>query len=264
MPLRSKRWSGAPGPGADLKSIGRLHLKARQIADAQALAQRSFDIQEKGALPEPKRAVEALLIVAACQLETDHPADASKTLRRAAALDTENARTLLLLGIASFDQNENPAAIEYLGHSCCASDANNPETFNYLGIARSQLGQPVDAERSLTKALELAPDYSVAHFNLTVIYATLNPPKIDLARARLAMPRVKNWRSVWSKPIDPPGTAGSSIVAVASAPSRCCIIKHNRNRGGDGSSPFLGLIRSTLGGTSRPRTGVWTFLPANR
>ena len=120
-----------------LNRLADLHLKARQIADAQAFAQRSLEIQEKAELPEPKRAIEALQIIAACQLETDHPADASKTLRRAAALDTENARTLLLLGIASFDQNEFPTALEYLGHSARV-DGNNPETFNYLGITQSQ------------------------------------------------------------------------------------------------------------------------------
>lgn len=47
---------------------------------------------------------------------------------------------------------------------------NDPISYNYLGIAYSQLGNPAEAIRSYEKAVDLNPNYAAAYLNLAVHY----------------------------------------------------------------------------------------------
>jgi Flp pilus assembly protein TadD len=155
------------------------------LADAQrALAARRFDEAEKKlteVLRLDDKNVETLQRLAAAQLEQSRPKDAEANLKKALEQRPSDARSLLLMGIAEFDQDKFDDALNYLSRSA-QSDAQNPETQNYLGITLSQKGQRAAAETALRKAIQLSPSYSSAHYNLAVIYATQTPPFTELAR----------------------------------------------------------------------------------
>src|SRR4029079_8639669 len=89
--------------------------------------------------------------------------------------------SLLLMGIAKFDQDKFDEAFDNLSRSAQA-DPLNAETQNYLGITLSQKGQRAAAETALRKAVQLSPNYKEAHYNLAVVYATQQPPLTELAR----------------------------------------------------------------------------------
>jgi tetratricopeptide (TPR) repeat protein len=163
-----------------LDRLADLYVKSGQCAEAQPLAERSLTLQEKQGL-DSKRAIETLQRIAGCQLELGHAPEALATLERANALDAKNARTLLMRGIAHFDQNDFEHALEDLNRSI-ETDPTNAEAFNYLGITQSQRGQPDLALKALYHAVELSPQYTSAHYNLAVVYATRTPPNGDLAR----------------------------------------------------------------------------------
>ena len=61
-------------------------------------------------------------------------------------------------------------------------DPEDARTQNYLGIALSQKGLRKPAETALRRAVLLQPGYGEAQNNLAVIYATQEPPFLELAR----------------------------------------------------------------------------------
>jgi Flp pilus assembly protein TadD len=155
------------------------------LAEAQrAFSARRFDEAEKKyleALQFDDKNVSTLQRLAAAQLEQSRPKDAESTLKRALEQNPREARTLLLMGIAKFDQDKYEEAFDHLSRSA-AIDPQNPETQNYLGITLSQKGQRAAAETALRKAIQLSPSYASAHYNLAVVYATQQPPFLELAR----------------------------------------------------------------------------------
>ncbi len=155
------------------------------IADAErAFSERRFDEAEKKyqeVLKLDDKNVLTLANLAASQVEQSRFTEAEVNLRKALELDDENAHCLSLLGILKFRQEKYDEALDALSRSA-QLDAKNPETQNYLGITLSQKGQRGPAEAALRKAVELAPGYGGAHHNLAVVYATQQPPFIELAR----------------------------------------------------------------------------------
>lgn len=155
------------------------------LADAQrAFTARRFDEAEKKyqeAIRLDGKNVSAFQKLAAAQLEQNHPKDAEVTLKRALEQNPSDPRALLLMGIAKFDQEKFDEALDVLSRSA-QLDAQNPETQNYLGITLSQKGQRAAAETALRKAIQIDPGYKSAHYNLAVIYATQQPPFVELAR----------------------------------------------------------------------------------
>jgi tetratricopeptide (TPR) repeat protein len=158
---------------------------ATLLADAQhAFASRRFDEAEKKyqeVLRMDDKNVATLQKLAASQLEQNRPKDAAVTLKRAMDLNPADSHTLLLLGIAEYDQEQYDQALDHLSRSAQA-DAQNAETQNYLGITLSQKGQRAAAETALRKAIQISPGYASAHYNLAVVYATQQPPFTELAR----------------------------------------------------------------------------------
>ncbi len=119
--------------------------------------------------------------LAVTQMQQRHLDDADKTLKRALELDADDTFNLNLMGQLRFRQNKFDEALDLLSKAA-RLDPKNPETQNYLGITLSQKGQREAAETALRKAIQMAPDYPSAHMNLAIIYATQNPPYLELAR----------------------------------------------------------------------------------
>lgn len=119
--------------------------------------------------------------LAASQIEQSKFAEADATLAKALPSAPNDAYTLSLLGILRFRQNRFDDAFDALSRAV-RIDPKNAETQNYLGITLSQKGQRAAAEAALRQAIQISPGYASAHHNLAVIYATQNPPFVELAR----------------------------------------------------------------------------------
>lgn len=115
------------------------------------------------------------------QMEAGRMDDAEATLTKANGIDANDSFVLSQLGILRFRQNKIDEAIDLLSRAVDA-DAKNAEAQNYLGIAFSEKGLRGPAETALRKALELNPNYGVAHHNLAVVYASQQPPFVELAK----------------------------------------------------------------------------------
>jgi Flp pilus assembly protein TadD len=89
------------------------------------------------------------------------------------------------LGIAYSRQGKFDEAIGVL-HKAVAFNGSDAVARNYLGVCLGQEEQWSEAEVQLRRAVELRPEYSDAHFNLAVLYATTQPPSLQLAKEHYA------------------------------------------------------------------------------
>jgi tetratricopeptide (TPR) repeat protein len=119
--------------------------------------------------------------IAAIQLQLQKYDAADKNLKKALAASPDDAYALSLLGMLRVQQGNYAEALDALSRSA-QLDPKNPETENYLGITLSQQGQREAAETALRRAVTLNPKYADAHHNLAVVYATQQPPFIELAK----------------------------------------------------------------------------------
>ncbi len=107
-------------------------------------------------------------------------AEAEKVLKKAVEIDPKDAFSFETLGIVYFSQGKIDDAIEVLTMAL-NQDNTRWTAHNFLGIAASRKGWPEAAEKELRRAIELNPQYSDAHFNLAVLYATGQQPSLALA-----------------------------------------------------------------------------------
>lgn len=132
-------------------------------------------------LGKDDRNVYTLANLAAIQIEEDKLDAAEKNLKQAIAVAPEDAYSLQMLGYLKFRQEKFDDALTYLSQAAQVNP-ESAEIQNYLGVTLSHKGQRIAAESALRRALVLEPGYGSAHNNLAVIYATQNPPLIELAR----------------------------------------------------------------------------------
>src|SRR5262249_43719938 len=125
--------------------------------------------------------VPALANLAAIEVEQKHLDDAETNVKRALAVDSEDAYTLYILGLVKFNQKKNDDALDALSHAAKV-DPQDAKIQNYLGLVLSEKGMRGPAETALRKAVELQPSYGGAHQNLAVFYLTQQPPYPALAR----------------------------------------------------------------------------------
>jgi tetratricopeptide (TPR) repeat protein len=173
-------------PKAARKNIREIPSAARPfITEAErAFAARRFEEAEQKyseALKHDEKNLLLLSNLAAAQLEQSKLAEAEATLQKALALDSQDGPSLSLLGIIRFRQEKFDEALEILSRAA-SIDPQNAETHNYLGITLGQKGHRAAAETALRRAIQLMPGHASAHHNLAVIYASQNPPSIELAR----------------------------------------------------------------------------------
>jgi tetratricopeptide (TPR) repeat protein len=155
------------------------------VTEAQrAFAAQRFDEAEKKyeqVLKMDEKSVFTLGNLAAIEIQQNRLDAAESNLNKALAIEPNDAYSLSLMGIVKFDREKYDEALDFLSRAADI-DPSNAETQNYLGITLSQKGQRAPAEAALRKAIVLQPNYSAAHNNLAVIYASQQPPALELAR----------------------------------------------------------------------------------
>jgi tetratricopeptide (TPR) repeat protein len=183
----------APEPGlakADPRA-GRTLIKgmpagtATLVADAQRLFQtKQYDQAEEKYLQILRQGEEnayTLANLAAIQIELGHFDEAENHVKKALTGAPDDAYSLSILGYLRFKQERYDEAENALSRSA-RLNPQSAEVQNYLGVTLSHKGLRIPAETALRKAIQLDPNYGSAHNNLAVIYATQQPPMINLAR----------------------------------------------------------------------------------
>ena len=110
--------------------------------------------------------------------------DDDKTLKyveRSLCYEPYDVHKLLIAAFAYLRKGEYYLALGVLSRAA-AQDPKNPELQRYLGIACSNLGWIESADRQFRTAFELDPKSSETAFNLAVLLATCEPPKMPEAR----------------------------------------------------------------------------------
>ena len=176
----------APDPKAGKKSLKEIPPGAGAlVAEAQrAFAAKRFDEAEKKylqVLRQDEKNVYTLANLGAIQLQLNHLEDAEKNLKQAITLDPDDSFSLLMWGVLKSRQEKYDEALNALSRSA-KLNPDNAETQNYLGITLGQKGLRGPAETALRRAIQLQNGYSDAHHNLAVIYATHQPPSLQLAK----------------------------------------------------------------------------------
>jgi Flp pilus assembly protein TadD len=123
----------------------------------------------------------ALSNLGAVQIEGGKLSDAEVALKRAVKIKRNDSYAYTNLGIAYSRQGKFGEAIGVL-HQAIGFNEGDAVAHNYLGVCLGQQEQWNEAEAQLKKAIELKPEYSDAHFNLAVLYATTQPPSLQLAK----------------------------------------------------------------------------------
>ena len=155
------------------------------MADAQrAFQARDFEKAEskyREVLSQDDKNVYVLAHLANAQFAAGQIDDCEKTVRDVIALDPNDPAGLYLMGNLRMRQGKLDEALDALSRSSLINPTNSV-TQNSLGTVLSQKGQRKAAETALRKALMSDPDYADAHHNLAIVYATENPPSMELAR----------------------------------------------------------------------------------
>jgi tetratricopeptide (TPR) repeat protein len=123
----------------------------------------------------------ALSNLGAVQIEGGKLSAAEVALKRAVKINGNDSYAYTNLGIAYSRQGKFDEAIGVL-HKAVAFNKEDAVANNYLGVCLGQGEQWNEAEIRLKRAIELKPEYSDAHFNLAVLYATTQPPSLQLAK----------------------------------------------------------------------------------
>jgi tetratricopeptide (TPR) repeat protein len=132
-------------------------------------------------LKKDEKNLYTLANLAAIQIEQGKLDDAEKNLKQAITVAPEDAYSMQMLGYLKFRQQKYNDALTALSQAA-RLNPDSAEVQNYLGVTLSNIGQRDAAERALRNALRLEPNYGSAHNNLAVIYATQEPPSVELAR----------------------------------------------------------------------------------
>lgn len=173
-------------PKAGKKSVKELPRgTAALVAEAQReFAAKRYDKAEEKymeVLRQDEKNSFTLANLAAIQLELNRLDEVDKNIQKALALDPDDAYSLSILGYLRYRQEKYDEALDALSKSA-KLNPQSPEVQNYLGVTLSHKGLRGPAETALRKAIQLDPGYGAAHNNLAVIYATQQPPLIELAR----------------------------------------------------------------------------------
>lgn len=153
--------------------------KAKQYFDAKNYLEAEKVYQE--IVDETPDNYFALSNLGAVQIEAGKLSAAEVALKKAIEINPGDAFAYTNLGIAYSRQGKFDDAVTNLKKALSINDAD-AVAHNYLGVCLGQKDDHVNAEKELRRAIELKPEYPDAHFNLAVLYATLQPPSLDLAK----------------------------------------------------------------------------------
>jgi Flp pilus assembly protein TadD len=123
----------------------------------------------------------ALSNLGAVQIQANKLSAAEVALRKAIKINDKDSFALTNLGILLSRQGKFDEAITSL-RTALELNPDDAVAHNYLGVCLGQKEERPESEKELKRSIELKPDYAPAYFNLAVLYATTQPPSLDLAK----------------------------------------------------------------------------------
>ncbi len=114
-------------------------------------------------------------------IQAERDEDAERYLRRAFYIDPDDRNTLLPLGFVYARQKKTDLAISTLTRAVALAPAD-AEVHRQLGIACVNLGWQDAAEHEFRRALEIDNTDGAAAFNLAILLAADEPPRLSEAR----------------------------------------------------------------------------------
>lgn len=168
------------------RSVKTLPPGAGPLMEAALRAQDNggFDDAEKKLLEilrQDERNSYILGTLASVQIEQGRLADAEKSITKALEVDPRDPASLFTMGLVRYHQEKYDAAFDALSLSA-ALIPDDYRTQYYLGKTLIKKGNRTAAETALRKAVQLRPEWGVAHFDLAMVYATQQPPFKELAQ----------------------------------------------------------------------------------
>ena len=144
-----------------------------RFGDAEKLYQQIVDTAPNNSF--------ALSNLGVTQIQGRKLSAAEVALKKATEINPKDAFAATNLGIVYCKQGRFDEAIASLRDAVTDDDKAHIAQ-NYLGICYGEKGLRGKAEESFKRSIQIRDDYPDAHFNLAVLYATTDPPSIDLAR----------------------------------------------------------------------------------
>jgi tetratricopeptide (TPR) repeat protein len=161
--------------------------RAALQAGVEAMAAKKFEAAETSFLKllelSPDN-VTALVNLGIVEFRLGRSDQAQQYLERAVGLmplKPESATAWMILGLIYNNQNNTEAATAALAQAAYLAPTS-PQAHNYFAVVLSKRGWYSAAEDELQRAIQLAPDFAEAHFNLALVYMQLDPPSVELAR----------------------------------------------------------------------------------
>lgn len=156
------------------------------LRQARAMAgERDFEGAEaayQDFLRADPRNVDVLCNLGVVKMNLGRLDDAEVVLMRALEFSNQrHAGAHFYLGVSQFRRNQLNEAFASIEESL-RQDANNAQARHFLGVISSRLGMRDRAQAEFMSAIALEPNYAAAHFNLAVLYATIEPLDYEAAR----------------------------------------------------------------------------------
>lgn len=111
-------------------------------------------------------------------------------------LAADDAEAWHFRGVAAFQRQQYPAAIEYFGHAVRCHPLE-PDYANNLGLACQAVGHYDEAKRHLTRAVELRGEIAVHRVNLANVLNVLEDYDAAESLARSAIDREPDYADAW-------------------------------------------------------------------
>ncbi|MCX6971676.1 MAG: tetratricopeptide repeat protein [Verrucomicrobia bacterium] len=162
-----------PDATRDMVDQARKLFEQGRFGDAEKLYQQIVDSAPNNYF--------ALSNLGVTQIQVRKLSAAEVALKKAIEINPKDAFAATNRGIVYCKQGRFDDAVAALKEAIISDDKDYIAQ-NYLGICYGEKGLKGKAEEAFKRSIEIRDDYADAHFNLAVLYATTEPPSLDLAR----------------------------------------------------------------------------------
>jgi Flp pilus assembly protein TadD len=123
----------------------------------------------------------ALVNLGLVEVRLGNPDNARKYLVRAIRVAPDAALAWMTLGVIYQNEDITEGATAALAQAVYL-DPKSPQAHNYYAVTLAKRGWYDAAEEELQKAVQLAPSFAEAQYNLALVYFQRQPPAVELAR----------------------------------------------------------------------------------
>jgi len=173
VPTPAEGPESLPDATRDMVDQARKLFDQHRFEDAEKLYQQIVEVAPNNYF--------ALSNLGVTQIQARKLSAAEVALKKAIDINPKDAFAATNLGVVYCKQGRFDDAIASL-QEAAATDDKDYIAFNYLGICYGEKGQKQDAEESFLRSIGIRDEYPDAHFNLAVLYATAQPPRLEEAK----------------------------------------------------------------------------------